>query len=127
MTLPTTIIGSLPRPSWYTENLGSRSFLDAMVDIAFREQYEDALAVYLRDQEVAGLDIVTGRGQPYTAPKARMRATEILVRGFMFKFRTMKIGRMPTLLEVTAHAILGHCYEHSRDVQIVLLAPKSGR
>ena len=58
-TLPTTIIGSLPRPSWYTENLGSRSFLDAMVDIAFREQYEDALAVYLRDQEIAGLDIVT--------------------------------------------------------------------
>ena len=59
MTLPTTIIGSLPRPSWYTENLGSRAFLDAMVDIAFREQYEDALAVFLRDQEVAGLDIVT--------------------------------------------------------------------
>ena len=28
--LPTTIIGSLPRPSWYTENLGSRTFLDAM-------------------------------------------------------------------------------------------------
>jgi 5-methyltetrahydropteroyltriglutamate--homocysteine methyltransferase len=59
MLLPTTIIGSLPRPSWYTENLGSRSFLDAMVDIAFREQYEDALAVFLRDQEVAGLDVVT--------------------------------------------------------------------
>ncbi|HEY1774706.1 MAG TPA: cobalamin-independent methionine synthase II family protein [Solirubrobacteraceae bacterium] len=58
-TLPTTIIGSLPRPSWYTENLGNRSFLNAMVDIAFREQYEDALAVFLRDQEVAGLDIVT--------------------------------------------------------------------
>ena len=58
-TLPTTIIGSLPRPSWYTENLGTRSFLDAMVDIAFREQYVDALSVYLREQEVAGLDIVT--------------------------------------------------------------------
>ena len=24
--LPTTITGSLPRPSWYTENLGTRSF-----------------------------------------------------------------------------------------------------
>jgi len=57
--LPTTITVSLPRPSWYTENLGTRSFLDAMVTTRFREQYVDALSVYLRDQEVAGLDIVT--------------------------------------------------------------------
>ncbi len=58
-TLPTTITGSLPRPSWYTENLGSRSFLDAMVTTRFREQYVDALTVYLSEQELAGLDIVT--------------------------------------------------------------------
>ena len=38
LLLPTTIIGSLPRPSWYTENIGTRAFLDAMVDIGFREQ-----------------------------------------------------------------------------------------
>src|SRR5262249_60103407 len=57
--LPTTITGSLPRPSWYTENLGNRSFLEAMVTSRFREQYTDALAVYLHEQEVAGLDIVT--------------------------------------------------------------------
>ena len=57
--LPTTITGSLPRPSWYTENLGRRSFLDAMVTLRFREQYVDALSVYLREQELAGLDIVT--------------------------------------------------------------------
>jgi 5-methyltetrahydropteroyltriglutamate--homocysteine methyltransferase len=57
--LPTTIIGSLPRPSWYTENLGTKSFLDAMVISRFREQYVDALSVYLREQEVAGLDVVT--------------------------------------------------------------------
>src|SRR5262245_59090389 len=43
--LPTTIIGSLPRPSWYTENLGTKSFLDAMVISRFREQYVDALSV----------------------------------------------------------------------------------
>ena len=35
--LPTTITGSLPRPSWYTENLGTKSFLDAMVMSRFRE------------------------------------------------------------------------------------------
>ena len=57
--LPTTITGSLPRPSWYTENLGIKSFLDAMVISRFREQYVDALSVYLREQEVAWLDIVT--------------------------------------------------------------------
>jgi 5-methyltetrahydropteroyltriglutamate--homocysteine methyltransferase len=57
--LPTTITGSLPRPSWYTENLGTRTFLDAMVTNRFREQYVDAVSVYLHEQEVAGLDIVT--------------------------------------------------------------------
>ena len=57
--LPTTITGSLPRPSWYTQNLGSRSFLDAMVNNQFREQYVDAVSVYLHEQEIAGLDIVT--------------------------------------------------------------------
>ena len=65
--LPTTITGSLPRPSWYTQNLGSRSFLDAMVNNQFREQYVDAVAIYLHEQEMAGLDIVTdgdALGQP---------------------------------------------------------------
>jgi 5-methyltetrahydropteroyltriglutamate--homocysteine methyltransferase len=57
--LPTTIIGSLPRPAWYTENLGRRAFRDAMVDRNYREQYLDAASAYLRDQEVAGLDILT--------------------------------------------------------------------
>ena len=59
LIMPTTITGSLPRPSWYTENLRPKSFLDAMVISRFREQYVDALSVYLREQEVAGLDIVT--------------------------------------------------------------------
>jgi 5-methyltetrahydropteroyltriglutamate--homocysteine methyltransferase len=57
--LPTTITGSLPRPSWYTEQLGHRSFMDAMVNNRFREQYVDAVSVYLHEQDIAGLDIVT--------------------------------------------------------------------
>src|SRR4029434_6108395 len=60
LMLPTTITGSLPRPSWYTENLGTRSFLDAMVTSRFREQYVDALSVYLREQEVGGRAMGTG-------------------------------------------------------------------
>jgi len=59
IVLPTSIVGSLPRPSWYTECLGHRGFVDALVSARFREQYTDALGCYLRDQELAGLDIVT--------------------------------------------------------------------
>ena len=55
--LPTSIIGSLPRPTWFTENLGSRSFLEAMVDTQYREQYEDAVSVYLQAQNNAGINI----------------------------------------------------------------------
>ena len=57
--LPTSIIGSLPRPSWYTAGLGAQNFLEAMMNLRYREQYEDAVSVYLRAQETAGLDIVT--------------------------------------------------------------------
>jgi 5-methyltetrahydropteroyltriglutamate--homocysteine methyltransferase len=57
--LPTSIIGSLPRPSWYNAVLGSGSFLESMVNSRYREQYEDAVSSHLRAQEVAGLDICT--------------------------------------------------------------------
>jgi len=59
LKLPATITGSLPRPLWYTENLGSRPFRDAMGDARYREQYTDAVGAYVRDQERAGLDLVT--------------------------------------------------------------------
>ena len=59
LVLPTTITGSLPRPAWYTENLGQRAFRDAIADARFREQYTDAVGTFIRDQERAGLDIVT--------------------------------------------------------------------
>jgi 5-methyltetrahydropteroyltriglutamate--homocysteine methyltransferase len=57
--LPTSIIGSLPRPAWYTAVLGRQSFLAAMSHARYREQYEDAVSVHLRAQETAGLDICT--------------------------------------------------------------------
>jgi 5-methyltetrahydropteroyltriglutamate--homocysteine methyltransferase len=57
--LPTTITGSLPRPSWYTENIGPRPFRDAIADARFRERYTDLVGAHLKDQERAGLDIVT--------------------------------------------------------------------
>src|SRR5262249_24551453 len=56
---PPSIIGSLPRPSWYPAVLGTKSFLEAMLNARYREQYEDAVSVHLRAQETAGLDICT--------------------------------------------------------------------
>jgi 5-methyltetrahydropteroyltriglutamate--homocysteine methyltransferase len=57
--LLTTITGSLPRPHWFVANLHGRPFSLAMTDIAFREQYGDAVASYLSDQARAGLDLLT--------------------------------------------------------------------
>jgi methionine synthase II (cobalamin-independent) len=58
-SLLTTITGSLPRPQWFVANLQGRPFSLAMADIAFREQYTDAVAAYLSDQRRAGLDLLT--------------------------------------------------------------------
>jgi 5-methyltetrahydropteroyltriglutamate--homocysteine methyltransferase len=55
----TTITGSLPRPHWFVANLNGRPFSLAMTDVAFREQYTDAVAAYLSDQARAGLDLLT--------------------------------------------------------------------
>ena len=43
----------------HAEFLGSRSFLDAMVNNQFREQYVDTVSIYVHEQDIAGLDIVT--------------------------------------------------------------------
>ena len=52
VVLPTTIIGSLPRPGWYTQNLGRREFREAMVDRTYREHLS-----YQRDPFRAGTPV----------------------------------------------------------------------
>src|SRR5262249_10537592 len=59
LVLPTTVTGSWPRPSWYTGNLFERPFSSGMADVAYREQFVDAISSVLSDQELAGLDILT--------------------------------------------------------------------
>src|ERR1700674_5126136 len=59
MILPTTITGSYPRPLWSDRSLAGRSFKSALGDSLFREQYLDAVASVIAEQEAAGLDIVT--------------------------------------------------------------------
>ena len=59
-TLAATITGSLPRPHWFTGNLGGRPFLSVFDgEASYREQYADAVAALIADQTRAGLDIVS--------------------------------------------------------------------
>jgi 5-methyltetrahydropteroyltriglutamate--homocysteine methyltransferase len=57
--LPTTMVGSYPRPSWYKQQLLGRDIRVAFKEVSHEETYDDAVAAVVRDQEDAGLDIVT--------------------------------------------------------------------
>src|SRR5581483_11811594 len=59
LPLATTITGSIPRPSWFDQALGGRTFRQARGDSRYREQYQDAVSSHIRDQERAGIDVVT--------------------------------------------------------------------
>lgn len=57
--LPTTMVGSYPRPSWFTWNLSGADILEALRDEGFAEAYRDGIAAIVQDQESAGLDVLT--------------------------------------------------------------------
>ena len=57
--LPTTMVGSYPRPHWFTHQLLGRDVRVAFKEVQHEEAYDDAVATVIRDQEDAGLDIVT--------------------------------------------------------------------
>lgn len=57
--LPSTITGSWPRPRWMDESMWGRSLDTCMLDVRFREKFQDALAVVVSDQDRAGIDILT--------------------------------------------------------------------
>lgn len=56
--LPTTMVGSYPRPHWFTQQLDGRDVLEAFKVIHHAEAYEDATRTVIQDQELAGLDIL---------------------------------------------------------------------
>jgi len=62
--LPTTMVGSYPRPAWFRYQLEGRDILEAFKVIHHAEAFEDAVRSVLQDQEQAGLDLVTD-GQMY--------------------------------------------------------------
>ena len=70
LILPTTMVGSYPRPLWSNESLRSRSFKQAMGDSLFREQYLDTVTCIINAQESAGLDILTDGDAPSIWPQA---------------------------------------------------------
>ena len=57
--LPTTMVGSYPRPHWFKHQLLGRDVRVAFKEVQHEEAYDDAVATVIRDQEEAGLDIVT--------------------------------------------------------------------
>jgi 5-methyltetrahydropteroyltriglutamate--homocysteine methyltransferase len=57
--LQTTTTGSLPRPSWYTENLRGQSLSRGFSQRSYREQHFDCLAAHVAMQYRAGIDIMT--------------------------------------------------------------------
>ena len=63
--LPTTMVGSYPRPHWYTQQLSGRDVRVAFKEVRHEEAYHDATQVVIRDQEEAGLDIVTDGQMSY--------------------------------------------------------------
>src|ERR1051325_10356910 len=57
--LPTTMVGSYRRPHWFRHQLLGRDIRVAFKGVQHEEAYDDAVATVVRDQEEAGLDIVT--------------------------------------------------------------------
>ena len=57
--LPTTMVGSYPRPQWFKQQLLGRDVRIAFKEVQHEEAYEDAVAAVIRDQEEAGASFVT--------------------------------------------------------------------
>ncbi|MFZ4574048.1 MAG: cobalamin-independent methionine synthase II family protein [Phycisphaerales bacterium] len=57
--LPCTITGSWPRPRWMDVSMWGRPLDSCMMDVRFREKFQDAMSTLINDQERAGLDILT--------------------------------------------------------------------
>jgi len=57
--LPTTMVGSYPRPLWFRHQLHGRDILEAFKLEEHEQAFTDATASVIRDQEHAGLDVVT--------------------------------------------------------------------
>lgn len=85
--LPTTMVGSWPRPLWLRGGVLRESVNDLdYIDMYQRTLFEDAVRLCVKDQELAGLDIVTDGNQyfqgetPYD--KIQMLLVPLRLQGF---------------------------------------------
>ncbi|MCR4415194.1 MAG: hypothetical protein NUV77_22460 [Thermoguttaceae bacterium] len=53
LILPATITGSWPRPRWFDVSMWGRPLDTCMLDVRWREKFQDALAVVINEQEPA--------------------------------------------------------------------------
>jgi 5-methyltetrahydropteroyltriglutamate--homocysteine methyltransferase len=53
------MVGSYPRPSWFRDQLAGRDVREAFKVVHHAEAFEDAVRTVIRDQEIAGLDLLT--------------------------------------------------------------------
>ena len=67
LILPSTTTGSFPRPRWFDVGMWGRPLDTCMLDVRFREKFQDAMAVLIGDQERAG------PGYPHPRRPARRR------------------------------------------------------
>jgi hypothetical protein len=57
--IPVTMVGSYPRPRWYTRRSNGMDMREFWMDQSTREEYDDAVKAVLKDQELARLDTVS--------------------------------------------------------------------
>ena len=48
--LPCTITGSWPRPRWMDASMGGKPLDTCMMDVRYREKFQDAMATLISDQ-----------------------------------------------------------------------------
>jgi 5-methyltetrahydropteroyltriglutamate--homocysteine methyltransferase len=58
LPLATAVTGSWPRPRWFDVCMWGRPLDTCMMDVRYREKFQDAMAAIVSDQERAGLDIL---------------------------------------------------------------------
>src|SRR5204863_151177 len=83
LILPSTTTGSFPRPRWCDVSMWGRPLDTCMLDVRFREKFQDAMSVVISDQERvehAGVE----RASPHThvAPTTPACSTCAFARSF---------------------------------------------
>jgi 5-methyltetrahydropteroyltriglutamate--homocysteine methyltransferase len=106
--LPVTMVGSYPRPRWYTRTSAGRDLRECFMEQNWREEYEDAVKAVLKDQEMAGLDVVSD-GEMYEDDLVGAAGWPDYVMARLNGIEGREVRPIPT--RVRRSPILQHMYE----------------